>query len=550
MTGDDSTRVTGDGVAGLSAGGLSGGGLSGSGPQDVGRYGTEARGQGAGVGELGRPRGADELDDADGLSGPDGAGGPGGACGPGGGDGPGGTGALAGAVGTARAGGAGTRRAQVRVVRPGGSGRRDGGIPPMPVAPPSVLPPWLSAGSGAAAEGFTATGNAAGNATGNVSGNAAGSVSGNVAGNTAASGTPAAAPEPAEPAEAGLSPGESELRELLHRSVSDLRPTPGSLETLRRAVPLRRARRRRCGGVVGALALGVLGGLVLHSLAGTGDSPQGSQSGPGYQNAATSSAAGSGHATPSTRTVAPYLPPPAGAGGTWSATAGAGAPSGTATGSRSGSVAPGTSGAAAPGFGNSGGTSVAECTRGQLGSGGATVGTADADGTTYGSFQVANVSQTTCEVSLPGTVTVVSASGTSASWISVVQHSATDPATLLPAPAATPSPVLLAPGQSYVVDFAWVPTTSAGAPSCGVGSASPSASPTVSPPGGGATDAASGSASDGQGGATPPASPPPTGQPSITLAHTPGAGGPAVASAVLPGACAGTVYDTLPLATG
>ena len=397
----------------------------------------------------------------------------------------------------------------------------------MPVAPPSVLPPWLAAGNtgGTSTEGEGAGGDSTAPTVGRSSQAAA------------------------EQAEAELSPAEAELRELLQRSVSGLQPAAGSLETLRRAVPLRRVRRRRYSGVAGALVLGVLGGLVLHSLAGAGGLAQGSQSGPGYQNAATSSTAGSGSATPSANAVLPYPPPPPGAGGAWptGSAAAAGAPSGGASGSRDNSVAPWMTGTAAPGSG-SGGASAAECTRAQLGGGASTVGTAGADGTTYGSFQVANVSQTTCQVSLPGTVTVLSVSGTSASRIAVVPHSATDPATLLPAPAATRSPVLLTPGQAYAVDFAWVPATGTDAPSCADSSAPPTPTATATS-GGGATDVASDPAGDDQG-ASSASSPPPTGQPTVTLVHTPGAGGPPAASAVLPGACAGTVYDTPPLATG
>ncbi|MBC3842989.1 hypothetical protein GXW82_30900 [Streptacidiphilus sp. 4-A2] len=244
-------------------------------------------------------------------------------------------------------------------------------------------------------------------------------------------------------------------------------------------MPERRARRRR-GGAATALVLGVLGGLALHSLAGIGGAPAGPQSGPGYQNAATSSTAGGGSTTPSAGATPPYpVLPPAGDSVGWpgTAAAGSGAPPGSLLGSRSGSVMPWTSGP--PGMAPApGGATAAECSRDQLGNGSSTVGAAGSDGTAYGSFQVANVSQTTCQVSQPGTVSVIAVSGTVASRIAVMQHSTTDPATLLPSPAATPSPVLLAPGQFYTVDFAWVPTTGTGTPTCA--STAPPGSP--SPP--------------------------------------------------------------------
>ena len=491
-----------------------------SGSEGHGAVGHDAAGQGtAGQGTVGR--------DAVGQDG-DGAGQDGGPVGAGGVSGPGGGPGSGPGVGAGPGPGPGrgvSGRAQVRVVRPGGSGLRDGGIPPMPVAPPSILPPWLTAAAAAPAPGAQAPPRT-----------------------TGTPGTPGAAATAEQPV---LSPGEAELRELLQRSVSGLQPATGSLETLRRAVPLRRARRRRCGGVVGALVLGVLGGLALHSLADAGGSAQGSQSGPGYQNAATASAAGSAGATPSGSTAVPGLPPPTGTGGSLPPLTGAGVPSGAPSGSRSGSVAPDPPGSSVSGSGPGGGATAAECTRAQLGGGAATVGSAGANGTTYGSFQVANVSQSTCQVSLSGTVTVVSTSGTSASRIAVVQHSASDPATQLPPPSATPSPVLLAPGQSYAVDFAWVPAAGAGAPSCtdDSASASPSASPTAGDGGDPTGAVGSESASDSQA-APPSTSPPPGGDPSITLAQIPGAGGPPAVSAVLPDACAGTVYDTPPLATG
>jgi len=422
-----------------------------------------------------------------------------------------------GAAGTAAgdrpeaAGRAGGGRSYVRVVRPGGSGRGgDGVIPPMPVAPPSVLPPWLLADGTPAAGGGGQDG----------------------------------------PVDPELSPGEAELRELLHRSVAGLEPAADSLAVLRRAVPLRRARRRRCGGVATAVVLGVLGGLALHSLADAGGPAQGSVSGPGYQNAATASTTPGGRSGPSSTSVVPYQPPPTGAGPGWSTATGTGAVAspGSASGSRSGSAAPWTPTSSTTDTGTGGGAPAAECTRAQLGSGAATLGTPGAGGTTYGSFQVANVSGATCQVSMTGTVSVASVSGTVASRITVVQHSATDPATQLPYPAATPSPVLLAPGQSYVVDFAWVPAGGADAPVCAGGSASAPVS-TTSSPGSGPTAAATGPAAADQG--VPPAtSPPPPGEPTVTLADTPGAGSPPAASTVLPDACSGTVYDTVPLATG
>ncbi|QMU67139.1 hypothetical protein [Streptacidiphilus sp. P02-A3a] len=459
-------------------------------------------------------------------------------------------------------------RAYVRVVRPGGSGGGavpgGGAIPPMPVAPPSALPPWLTADDthpdSPPADAHPADGRRpdSGTDSGPASGSPAGRQpdSGQPGSGRPASGRPAEGyPADSRPADATqnavvLSPGESELRDLLHRSVSGLEPAAGSLDALRRAVPQRRARRRRYSGAATALVLGVLGGLALHSLAGVGSLTEGSQAGPGYQNAATASTAPSGGASPSADAPTTYPQQPDGAGAGWATASRSGAaePSGAVSGSRSGSAVPWVSPSGLPDAGTVGAGAAAECTRAQLGAGAATVGAPGADGTVYGSFQVANVSQSTCQVSLPGTVSVLAVSGTTANRIAVVQHSAADPATQLPTPAATPGPVLLAPGQAYVVDFAWVPATGAEASACADDSA-PSSPTTESSAPSGTSAGAAGSAPPGEGTA-PTISPPSTGEPTVTIAHTPGAGDPLAASAVLPGACSGTVYDTLPLAAG
>ena len=424
-------------------------------------------------------------------------------------------------------------RPHVRVVRPGGSsrdGRPLGEIPPMPMTPPNSLPPWL--------------------APIGPPGPAAGASPGAAAGAGAA---PQAAGQPGpDPLDHELSPDERQLRELLHHKVGGLQPATGSLEMLRHAVPARRARRRRAyGGVATALLLGVLGGALLHAVADSADLAQGGpQATQSYAlNANASSQPASGGAGSSAHTVIPYQPgaddggtggqqqPPG--GGSQTGTQGATLPAG----SRTGSTAPYPSSGSAAGS-DPGGTPVAECTEAQLGDSPATVGTADADGTVYGSFQVSNVSQTTCQVTEPGTVGVSAVEGTVASRISIVQHTASDPATLLPVPSASPAPVVLAPGQAYVVDFAWVPATGADASSCTV-TASPVSTATAT-----SSSAASNTRSAVTEVTPTPSTSPTTGgsTPTVTLEHIPGAGG-APETVQLGDACAGTVYRTAPLAT-
>lgn len=456
-------------------------------------------------------------------------------------------------------------RAAVRVVRPGGGNTAGRGTvpqaPPMPMAPPSSLPPWLDPASPSVSDPGPVPGpRGAGAAVWSSDSSASESTRPPGAGTgtrTGAGGPGGSGGGPTgirtEDAEAELTPEQREIRDLLHRSVGDLAPRPDALEQLRRAVPRRRQRRRRIAGSVAAtVVLCSLGTVALHAAGmsvDSADSPQSSQSYGGTASGSPDHAGGSMTASPTLVPIGPGRVLPgvgssfgSGAGGPGLATAGPGSsgrpdPSLTrpATGA-SGGLLP-----TAPG-GGSGGSSapVAECTRAQLGDGADTVGTPDAAGVVYGTFQVSNVSGTGCKVSMPGAVSVLAVSGTDKSYVSVVQHTAGDPAGGLPQPSATPSPVLLAPGGSYLVEFAWVPTTGSGAPSCadpsapgGTGSPGADAGTTGTDTGISADDATSPSTDDGA--------------PSVTLGHTPGAGGSTAASAVIADACAGTVYRTDPL---
>ncbi|MEZ0095928.1 hypothetical protein [Streptacidiphilus sp. EB129] len=402
-------------------------------------------------------------------------------------------------------------RPAVRVVRPGGGNRGGGqGVPPVPMTPPNALPPWLA---------------------------------------------PAGADAPAPPGTVdlggSLAPEEAALRELMHRSVAALQPTPTALAQLRHAVPQRRLRRRQAAGSVAlALALGVIGAAALHSAAGSDETAEGAQGPRGYQNAGTSTPTqGGGGGTggsPSTALAGPGNPDSGnGAASLLPSSPGSGfllSPPGAGQSGSSGlpwsqlspsAVSPSGSATAA----------AAECGRGQLGGGAGTVGTAGSDGTVYGSFSVTNTSTSACQVSTPGVVALISTVGTDPARISFVQHTAGDPATGLPVPAATATPVVLRPGHSYVVQFAWVPAIGPNAPSCATTTASASASaPTGNATGtgsGGGSPAGSGSGAGTSG--TAPA------VPNVTIGHVPGAGGAVAASVTVPGACAGTVYRTVPL---
>jgi hypothetical protein len=374
-------------------------------------------------------------------------------------------------------------RAAVRVVRPGGNATGPA-TPPMPVVPPHSLPPWLdqlgqdpTAGpAGSAGLGDAVAGSAAGGSAGTVRGTGTGS-------GQAVGGDP----------DEELTPEQREVRELLHRAVGGIAPAPDALDQLRRAVPRRQRRRRRMAGSVAAtVLLCSFGVLALHTAGMSIDSADGAQSGQHYGDAASNGPQSGGRASGSPSLVpagpAPGAPP--GVGSSF-ADGGRGRDSASLLPGASGVLQPppsitrppGTSGAP-PSSGHvtgspGSGAPAAECTRAQLGGGTDTVGSPDAAGVVYGTFQVVNVSASSCTVSTPGAVSVLAVSGTDKSWVQVTQHTAGDPAGGLPQPTATPSPVLLAPGGSYLVEFAWVPASGPDAPNCLVTSASASADPST-----------------------------------------------------------------------
>ncbi|MDH6132719.1 hypothetical protein P3T37_002105 [Kitasatospora sp. MAA4] len=393
--------------------------------------------------------------------------------------------------------------------------------------------------------------------------------------------------------EAQVSAEEQALRALLHRAVDGLQPAPDALPRIRRAVPVRRVRRRQAW-TSAALAAAVLAVAVptLQSL--------------GALQLSDGSAAGSGTARPTEESGSPGpaskrwhpLPglPRTGLPDEDDATAASSvSPSAGITDLTGAAGGPAGTGAAAP-----------DCGSTDLGHGSALVGTPDAAGRRYGFFTVSNVSGRACLLTDPGTLTVGGAAGP----VTVVLHTPGDPAAALPDPATLPSRLLLAVAGSYQLSFAWVPNTL-----CPVGGGSSSAVPSADPspsatPGGGAgssggspgtgapgatgSPGAAGAAGDradapsGQAGAAPAADPggpgstdtspgdgPPAptsgsaaarsspgtspsasaAQPSgpagasgtLTVGDRPIGGGPQAAAAQLDGVCGGgTVYRSLP----
>ncbi|MDJ0384499.1 hypothetical protein [Streptomyces sp. G-G2] len=332
------------------------------------------------------------------------------------------------------------------------------------------------------------------------------------------------------------------LRGLLHGAVGGLAPSDGALERLRHAVPARRARKRRV--VIGAAAAVLLCGTAVpaalhltaaqgtegdHSAmaghgesaagtpdttsdphaAGAGESPRFTQA-PGYDQGA-----GGVTGTP------PPGAPPLTTGGT---TAG---PSSTGAATGGGPLLP--PGGAAP--------ESPGCGAAQLGVL-ASARTPDADGKVYGSFRVTNVSASGCTVTGPDTVTAAPTTGAAVGQgpVTVLAHTASDPATGLPDPVVEAPSLLLQPNMAYEVRFAWVPSATA---CTGTG-----AEPGGKPPQGGTADApaARTSGADAGAGPEPSTGPSPEGA-GVALTHTPQPGAP-VTRTTIPAACGGTVYRT------
>ncbi|MFE2726991.1 hypothetical protein [Kitasatospora sp. NPDC059327] len=374
------------------------------------------------------------------------------------------------------------------------------------------------------------------------------------------------------------------VRVLLQRAVAEVRPDPGGLHRIRRAVPRRRAARR--GAWTGAAALAVAVAIALPTL--HDNDHLGLSGGPGTPGAQGGSPSVTAAGSPSgSAAVDPNWPPHPGASGT----TGSGSPSGSASATprpEAGSASTGGGApvpAAASSTGGGSGAPAPLCLRGDLGHGAAKVGAADGDGRIYGYFTLVNVSARTCRLGGPGSVAVTGATGTDTARIRVTDHTAGDPATELPAPrpADVDGPgLLLAPQAAYRVDFGWVPDAGCRAPSgappsattdrSGSGAVGSGTALAGQPggPGGAATAGAPGAVGPAGGAsgaptAAPPASATPTTDPTsapspsatptagpsappatVTLTHTPAPGSPAAASAVLPGACSGTVYRTAP----
>ncbi|MFJ5922478.1 hypothetical protein ACIQF6_07665 [Kitasatospora sp. NPDC092948] len=312
---------------------------------------------------------------------------------------------------------------------------------------------------------------------------------------------------------------EDQLRDLLRHAVATVQPEPGALPRLRAAVPRRRAARRRAlgGAVVLAGAVAVL--PVVHAAQPfnlSGD-PTGGQAAPGDTSGPGNSAA------------APGLPHSA-------ATATVSGRDGVDPEASPDPSADGSSGASP--------ADVPSCTRADLGRAGAQqADAAQADGRIYGWFRLTNTAGRPCRVTDPGALDL----GAGTTGVRLVAHTVGDPASALPDPAGLPHELLLGPGASFLVRFAWVPTLCATASPSPTGpQPGPAASAGALPGIDAQTDSAPAIAAADP---SPTAEPTPAGPPAaatFALGYTPDpATGPA-ATIALPAGCGGTVYHSAP----
>ncbi|WP_225798979.1 hypothetical protein [Streptomyces sp. NK15101] len=350
-------------------------------------------------------------------------------------------------------------------------------------------------------------------------------------------------------------PGEGDdelaLRRLFQEAVGGMEPSLGSLEHLRRAVPARRARKRQA--VVGAAAAAVLIGTAVPAFvhvaasgglsaanpvnAGHGEQAQGGTgTETGIEGGQSSKAPASG-----------VSPSPGGADGA------SGKPQ---------QPGPGVSGGFPSQTLGAGLGSTPRCAADQLGVAGQGAGGPDAEGRVHGTFRIANVSDRTCLVDGAGIVSFEARGAADPTRISVVRHTSGDGGSGLPDPSQESLAVVLKPSGSYEVKFVWVPsetcpttgttptptpTTPSEPPASPTPTATSTPTPTDDPTSGaGGTETGGSGVGAEEGAGAAPQLVHEDGAPadgSIVVSHTAEPGGP-MATALIPNACAGTVYRT------
>ena len=306
------------------------------------------------------------------------------------------------------------------------------------------------------------------------------------------------------------------LRRLLHQAVQEMEPRDGTLDHLRKAVPARRARKRQAvvGMAAAALFFGTAIPAVVH-VSSTGTSANTSNAGHASQM---QGGAGQGKQEAGGESTS---------GGSAGKTEDKGKSAGASTGASSGTDPSATTAASAP-----------VCTAAQLGTPTASTAVPDASGTVYGTFHITNGSTAACTVTGPGSVTTSAQGAADGSKVGALRHASGDAASAgLPDPSQEVSQLVLQPGSSYDVKFAWVPSET-----CPTSepSTDPSPDPSTSPD----TSTSEGSSTGGDTGtSTQLLSEGGTLDGSVLVTNTAEGGGPSVSTTVS-NACAGTVYWT------
>ncbi|MYW48278.1 hypothetical protein [Streptomyces sp. SID161] len=333
----------------------------------------------------------------------------------------------------------------------------------------------------------------------------------------------------------GFGADEPDLRILLHAAVDGIEPRSGTLEHLRRAVPARRARKRQAavGVAAAALFIGTAVPALVHVSSSGGSDPntamagQISQAQGGTGQSRGEDTAEGGRPETGGATVAPGRQP--------------GKPDEKNDTGGHGGTAPGSAGPSA-----SVSAGVPPCTPTELGSAAGSADAPDSAGVVYGSFRVSNVSKAPCAVGGRGSVTAAAQGAADPSKVSAVRHVAGDAAASLPDPSLEVPTLVLQPGAAYEEKFAFVPSetcpTTGGGDSTGgpdTGDPTPDPSPTQEAGDSGGANDTTGAA----GTTTQLATEDGTADGSVAVTHTAQGGGPS-ATAVVPGACAGTVYYT------
>ncbi|MFG2514713.1 hypothetical protein [Streptomyces sp. NPDC048584] len=331
----------------------------------------------------------------------------------------------------------------------------------------------------------------------------------------------------------GLDADELALRAMLRQAVQEVEPDDGTLDYLRRAVPVRRARKRQAlvGMAAAALFLGTAVPALVHV---SGTSSSGAN--PSTVGHASQAQGGTGQGKDK---------------GNGESTAGGasdeveGTDKGDTgdkgkTGESNGSGA-GTTEGTDPSSSLSADTPA--CTAAQLGPATASSAAPDTTGAVYGSFRVGNVSAETCTVESAGLVTAAPQGVADATKVTSARHVAGDAAAGLPDPSLESMTLVLKPGAAYEVKFAWVPSEPCAPPgdTTGGGTGGPSTDPT--PTGDPTTTAGTSTGTDSgtaaqlvreDGG-------PADGSVAITYTSPTGSGS---ATTTVSNACAGTVYFT------